>query len=122
MRKLLTTLASVALFTAASATFAADTAPKSVIHVVTVSWKADATPAQIQATLDAVKALPTEYKGITRVWTKTLKAQGGKANATVMEFADEAALKSYTDSPAQKKWYETYVPIREQSTTFDITN
>jgi uncharacterized protein (DUF1330 family) len=122
MRKLLMTLASVALFSAASATFAADTAPKSVIHVVTVSWKADATPAQIQATLDAVKALPTEYKGITRVWTKTLKAQGGKANAIVMEFADEAALKNYTDSPAQKKWYETYVPIREQSTTFDITN
>ena len=52
MRKLLMTLASVALFTAASATFAADTAPKSVIHVVTVSWKADATPAQIQAALD----------------------------------------------------------------------
>ena len=122
MRKLLMTLASVALFTAASATFAADTAPKSVIHVVTVSWKADATPAQIQAALDGVKALPKEYKGITRVWTKTLKAQGGKANAIVMEFADEAALKSYTDSPAQKKWYETYVPIREQSTTFDITN
>jgi uncharacterized protein (DUF1330 family) len=56
------------------------------------------------------------------VWTKSLKVQGGKANAFVMEFADEAALKNYTDSPAQKKWYETYVPIREQSTTFDITN
>jgi hypothetical protein len=122
MKKLLTTLMSVALFTAASAAFAADTAPKSVIHVVTVSWKADATPAQIQAALDGVKALPSEYKGITRVWTKTLKAQGGKANAIVMEFADEAALKNYTDSAAQKKWYEKYVPIREQSTTFDITN
>jgi hypothetical protein len=122
MKKLLMTLTSVALLAVASATFAADTAPKTVIHVVTVSWKADATPAQIQAALDGVKALPVEYKGITRVWTKTLKAQGGKANAIVMEFADEAALKNYTDSAAQKKWYESYVPIREQSTTFDITN
>jgi hypothetical protein len=39
-----------------------------------------------------------------------------------MEFADEAALKAYTDSPAQKEWYEIYLPIRDESTTFDITN
>jgi hypothetical protein len=39
-----------------------------------------------------------------------------------MEFADEAALKAYTDSPAQKKWYEVYLPIRGESRTFDITN
>jgi len=122
MKKLLMTLMTVALFTAGSATFAADTAPKSVIHVVTVSWKAGTTPEQIQAALDGVKALPAAYKGITRVWTKSIKVQGGKANAFVMEFADEAALKNYTDSDAQKKWYETYVPIRDQSTTFDITN
>ncbi|MEO6567469.1 MAG: hypothetical protein ABIO94_01800 [Opitutaceae bacterium] len=39
-----------------------------------------------------------------------------------MEFADQAALAAYTDSPAQKKWPEVYLPIREESTTFDITN
>jgi len=98
------------------------TAPHTVIHVVTVKWKADATPQQIQAALDGVKALPEAYKGITRVWTKSIKVQGGKANAFVMEFADEAALKAYADSPAQKDWYKTYLPIREESTTFDITN
>ena len=26
------------------------------------------------------------------------------------------------DSPAQKKWYEVYMPIREESRTHDITN
>ena len=122
MKKLLTILMTVGLLTAGAATMSAETAPKSVIHVVTVSWKAGTTPEQIQAALDGVKALPAAYKGITRTWTKTLTAQGGKANAFVMEFADEAALKGYKDSAAQKKWYETYVPIREQSTTFDITN
>jgi len=95
---------------------------KSVIHVVTVKWKADATPKQIQAALDGVKALPSAYPGITRVWIKSIKVQGDKANAFVMEFADEAALKAYTDSPAQKAWYKVYIPIREASTTFDITN
>jgi hypothetical protein len=89
---------------------------------VTVKWKADATPKQIQAALDGVKALPTAYKGITRVWIKCIKVQGDKANAFVMEFADEAALKAYADSPAQKEWYKIYIPIREESTTFDITN
>ena len=83
---------------------AAQTEPKTVIHVVTVSWKAEATPAQIKAALDGVKALPKAYKGITRVWTKSIKVQGGKANAFVMEFVNEQALKDYADSPAQKEW------------------
>ncbi len=63
------------------------------------------------------------YKGITRIWTKALKVQGsGYTHAIVMEFKDEKALKDYTDSPAQKEWYKIYLPLREQSTTHDITN
>jgi len=100
----------------------AQTAPKSVIHVVTVKWKPGTTEQQIQAALDGVQKLPSAYKGITRVWTKTFKAQGDKTHAFVMEFADEAALAAYTNSPAQQEWYKVYIPIREQSTTFDITN
>lgn len=123
MKKLLMSLmtAGVLLFGAATAS-AAQTTPKSVIHVVTVSWKPGTTPQQIQAALDGVKALPSSFKGITRVWVKSIKVQGGKANAFVMEFADEAALKAYADSPAQKEWYKVYLPIRGESTTFDITN
>jgi hypothetical protein len=101
---------------------AADTAPKSVIHVITVEWKADTKPEQIKAALDGAVALPSHYKGITRVWVKSIKVQGGKNNAIVMEFADVAALKAYADSDAQKEWYKVYMPIRKESTTFDITN
>jgi len=122
MKKILISLVTAALLSLGTANAAESTAPKSVIHVVTVSWKAGTTPEQIKAALDGVQALPAAYKGITRVWTKTLKAQGGKSNAIVMEFADEAALKAYSDSAAQKEWYKSYQPIREQSTTFDITN
>ena len=113
--------ASLLAFGASSAS-AADTTPKSVIHVVTVAWKDGTTPEQIKAALDGAVALPAKYKGITRVWVKSIKVQGGKNNAIVMEFADEAALKAYTDSPAQKEWYKAYLPIRKESTTFDITN
>lgn len=124
MNKLATILLAAVLLAFSTNPLSAQTAtaPKTVIHVVTVKWKADTTPKQIQAALDGVKALPAAYPGITRVWIKSIKVQGDKANAFVMEFTDEAALKSYADSPAQKEWYKVYLPIREESTTFDITN
>ena len=122
MKKLWLILIAVGVLSSGVSYAANETSPKSVIHVVTVAWKAGTTPEQIQAALDGAAALPAAYKGITRVWTKSIKVQGGKANAIVMEFADEAALKEYTDSAAQKEWYKVYLPIRGESTTFDITN
>ena len=99
-----------------------EVAPKSVIHVVTVSWKSDASDEGIQAALDAVVTLAHDYEGIERVWIKTIKAQGNRSHAFVMEFKSEQALKDYAGSDAQKAWYKVYQPVREASTTFDITN
>ncbi|HLP25767.1 MAG TPA: Dabb family protein [Acidobacteriota bacterium] len=123
MKKLISRLVLlVALVGGAAVASAADTAPKSVMHVVTVSWKAGTTPEQIQAALDGAKALPAAYPGILRVWTKTVKAQGDRTHVIAMEFKDEDALKNYSKSPAQEAWYKVYTPIRERSTTFDVTN
>ena len=102
--------------------------PKSVIHVVTVAWKADAKPEQIQAAIDGVKTLQSKFPGIVRVWTRSIKVQNPRGtekprtHAFVMEFASEQALKEYADSPAQLEWYKLYEPVRDQSTTHDITN
>jgi len=122
MKRLILTLLTAGLLGFAATTGSAQTAPTSVIHVVTVKFKPDAKPEQIKAALDGVLALPSKYKGITHVWVKSIKVQGNKTHAFVMEFADEAALKDYANSPAQKEWYQVYLPIREESTTFDITN
>ena len=128
MKKTLTVLLATVLLSLGATAAAAQTAPKSVIHVVTVAWKEGTTPEQIQAALDGAQALPAAYPGITRVWTRALKVQNAReitvkrTHAIVMEFADEAALKNYADSDAQKAWYKLYLPIREQSTTHDITN
>lgn len=128
MKKLLFCFIATAALACFSARGATTTAPKTVIHIVTVAWKEGTTPEQIQAALDSAQKLPQSYKGILRVWTKALKIQDApgaqikKANVIVMEFADEKALQAYGDSDAQKKWYETYLPIRQQSTTFDVTN
>jgi uncharacterized protein (DUF1330 family) len=98
--------------------------PTTVLHIINVKWKADATPEQIKAAVDAVHQLPAKFPGIKRVWTKNIKYQGqeGYKQAIVMEFESESALKKYADSPAQKWWYELYLPIREESHTHDITN
>ncbi len=129
MKNLLSRLLLVGVLTlGASIASAADTAPKSVIHVITVAFKDGTTPAQITAMLEGVKKLPADYAGITHVWTNAIKVQnpeGAKVKKThviVMEFASEQALKNYTDSAAQKKWYELYLPLRDVSTTYDITN
>ena len=129
MKKLTTLfLALAALAFAASPARAAEAAPKSVIHIVTVAWKEGTSPDQIKAALDGAQALPAAYKGITRVWTRAIKVQNApgttvpRTHVIVMEFADEKALKDYTDSDAQKAWYKLYLPIRGQSTTHDVTN
>jgi hypothetical protein len=108
----------------ATALFGADAKPKTVIHVISVQWKKDATPAQIEKAIQGAEGLPSAYPGILRVWTKPIKKQlpEGYGHVIVMEFASEEALKKYADSAAQKKWYEVYMPIREESRTSDITN
>ena len=95
--------------------------PESVIHVVTLDWADGATAEAKQAALDGVAQLAEDYDGITRVWIRSIKSQTKEA-AFVMEFKDEQALKDYSGSDAQKKWYEVYLPARGRSTTSDITN
>ncbi len=96
--------------------------PKTVIHIITVQWKADASSAQIDNAIKAVETM--NYPGLKNVWTKPIKMQlpEGYKNIIVMEFESEDALKKYADSDAQKKWYEVYMPIREESRTHDVTN
>ena len=111
----------LAILAAGFATAAPKT-PKTVIHVITIQWKTDATPEQIQKALRAAENI--DYPCIKNVWTRPIKMQlpEGFKHIIVMEFESEEALKNYADSPAQKKWYEAYMPVREESRTHDITN
>jgi hypothetical protein len=95
--------------------------PKSVLHIITVQWKADATAEQKQAVVDGVKAMAAQVPGLTNVWLKPIKVQGMDA-VIVMEFKDQAAFDAYAAHPAHKKWEDVYLPIRERSQTHDVTN
>jgi hypothetical protein len=101
---------------------ASESAPTSVMHVVTVAWKEGTTPEQIQAALDGAQKISSQFPGVKRVWTRTIKAQGNRTHVIAMEFESEQALKDYAGSDAQKEWYKVYEGIREASTTFDVTN
>ena len=122
MKKLIVAACAILTLVCATLLLAAAAKPKSVIHIITIQWKADATPAQIDKALKAAENM--NYPGLKSVWTRPIKMQlpDGYKNIIVMEFASEQALKDYADSPAQAKFYEAYMPIREESRTHDVTN
>ena len=97
--------------------------PKSVLHVVTVKWKADSTQEQRDGAITGIAKMASQVPGMKNVWLKTLKVQGeGYNNAFVMEFQDQKAFDAYAKDPAHAEWEKLYLPIRERSTTHDITN
>ena len=97
--------------------------PSTILHVITVKFKPEATDAQKDAARKGVEKMAAEIPGIKAVWTKGIKVQGeGFTDAFVMEFESQRAFYAYADHASHKAWEEIYLPIRAQSTTHDITN
>lgn len=99
--------------------------PKTVIHVINVKFKPEASKADIDKAISAIDTVVGKYKGVKNVWLNPITVQGGASKFThvlVMEFESVEALKKYTDSPEQKEWYKLWLPIRELSNTHDVTN
>ena len=97
--------------------------PKSILHIITVKWKPEATAAQKDAAIKGVEKMAGQVPGVKNVWLDTLKVQGeGYNNVIVMEFADKKLFDAYADNAAHKEWEKVYLPIRGESTTHDATN
>ena len=97
--------------------------PKTVLHVVSGQWKADATDEQKQAALDGLKTMAAEVPGVKNVWVKVDRVQPREFNyAFAIEFESRAAADAYGEHPAHEEWYKVYLPIREQSRSLQITN
>jgi hypothetical protein len=110
--------------------------PKSVLHVITVSYKDGTTDEQKKAVLDATEKMASEVPGLKNLWLKGIKVQGSFTekladgstvnrmftDAIVMEFEDEAAFKAYENHPAHRAWEKVYGEVRGRSSTHDITN
>ena len=97
--------------------------PSSIIHVVSVKWKADSTPEQQQAAIDGVKAMAAEIPGIKNIWIKSTRVQPQDFNAAfAIEFENKAAADAYADNAAHKAWGKIYMPVHEESRSLQITN
>lgn len=121
MRKLIMAVTLAAALTSGQA-FAASK-PKSVIHVINVRFKPEASKADIEKAIAAIETVAGKYKGIKNVWLDPVTVQGNQfTHVLVMEFESVDALKKYTDSPEQLEWYKLWIPIRELSNTHDVTN
>src|SRR5689334_20165331 len=97
--------------------------PSTVLHVVTVQFKADSSPDQQAAAVEGIKAMAAATPGIKNIWTKKIKVQPATYSTVfAIEFENKAAFDKYTDAPAHREWEKKYLPIREQSTTHDVTN
>ena len=123
MNRLIFTLTMLAALTGAQAFAAAR--PKTVIHVINVRFKPEASKEDIAKAIAAIDTVAGKYKGIKNIWLDPITVQGGDSKFThvlVMEFESPEALKKYTDSPEQKEWYKVWLPIRELSNTHDVTN
>jgi len=98
-------------------------APPTILHVITVKWKADSTPQQQQAAIDGIRKMAADVPGLKNIWVKKVKVQPADFSAVfAMEFESKAAFDAYTNSPAHKAWEKIYLPIREESQTQDISN
>ncbi len=110
--------------------------PKTVVHVVTLTYNEGTAEGQKKAVLDGVEKMAAEIPGIRNVWLKPAKVQGyqyeklanGKekyhrmTDAFVMEFESAAAMEAYANHPAHRSWEKLYVPLRARSATSDVTN
>lgn len=99
--------------------------PMTVIHVINVKFKAEASKADVDKAIAGIDTIVGKYKGIRNIWLRPITVQGGAAQFThclVMEFESEDALKKYKDSPEQKEWYKLWEPVRELSNTHDVSN
>ena len=97
--------------------------PKSVIHVVTIKWAADATPEQREAAIQGVEKMADGIPGIKNIWLKPLRVQPRDYTAAfAIEFEDQAAADRYAKHPVHEAWNKIYLPAREESRSQQVTN
>ena len=97
--------------------------PGTIIHHVTLKWKADASDEDKQKVMDGLKEILADVPGVKNVWLKSLKVQPQDySQSFVVEFENEAALQAYANHPKKKAWNDLYYIIREASRNNVTTN
>ena len=104
---------------------------KKLMHCFAFTPVDDATEADWEAFYKATDELPSKIDGLNKIWAGKLRrplttySKTGEAkerkNGVCMEMDDEAALETYADHVAHRKWEKAYFKVRQRGTsTYDI--
>ena len=116
--------------------------PSTVIHMVTVRWKQEATEAQKRKAIAGIEEMAAKIPGIKRIWLQPLRVQPeqvngqpfnegfnrenpyqGRVHCYFIEFESRQAEGTYAKHPERQKWYDQhYDTIREISVSNQATN
>jgi hypothetical protein len=98
--------------------------PGTIIHVVSVKWKADATDEQKLKAIEGVRDVARQIPGIKRIWIRSARVQPRDYNAAfAIEFENRAVADAYAEHAARNHWFEKiYDPIRDASISIQVTN
>ena len=90
--------------------------PKTIIHHVTLKWKADVPDTEKLKVFEDLKAILADIPGLKGLWINTKRIQPSDFSRTfVIEFADRDSYDAYVKHPKKKAWDKHYYGIREQS-------
>ena len=90
--------------------------PKTIIHHVTLKWKADVPDTEKLKVFEDLKAILADIPGVKGLWINTKRIQPSDFSRTfVIEFADRDSYDAYVKHPKKKAWDKHYYGIREQS-------
>lgn len=97
--------------------------PKTILHVVSIQWKANVPDEERQKVLDGVKEMALKLPGVKNVWMKSDRVEPrGYDDGFAIEFRDRAAADAYAMSAIHKAWNEKYLPLKAASVSIDVTN
>jgi len=90
--------------------------PKTIIHHVTLKWKADVPDTEKLKVFEDLKSILADIPGVKGLWINTKRIQPSDFSRTfVIEFADRDSYDAYVKHPKKKAWDKHYYGIREQS-------
>ena len=96
----------------------------SVVHIVLVRWKADASRTQLDELTELTVAFPDTIPGVLAVHcgpsTSTEGLEGGFEWALVVSFASSSARDDYLPHPAHQPVAQLISRLAEQVVVFDV--
>ena len=133
-RKVVTTIAALAIFTGGIAvgTWRSGSIvtaqnrlgqPHTVIHVVVYKWKNTTSQDDKDKTLAALKTISAQIPGVKNMWLKTLRNQIRDFDGVyAIEFASQEAAADYAENPKHEVWRKRWEELRENSLSFQVSN